>query len=165
MCRQLPVHAPGAALGTREVRVYGLAADFESVAHARQQSVDLVIAEIDCAAQKLADAGLSDTTDSRELRLARPGCSHDVAKDVAGTHDQTIAFYAIDLAAQSRQSVGCECPDSPKGSTRCPIDIGKCRTLAPSEPKASFLSVQLRNCVRGGTWPSATRVVIWELGR
>lgn len=112
MCRQLPVHAPGASLGTREVCVYGLATDFESVAHARQQPVDLVVAEIDCAAEKLADAGLSYTTDPRELRLARPGCSHDGAEDVAGTHDQTIAYYAIGIAAQSRQPVDCECPDS-----------------------------------------------------
>jgi hypothetical protein len=40
--------------------------------------------------------------------LARPGCSHDVAKDAAGTHDRNIVFDAIDLAAQSRQSVDCE---------------------------------------------------------
>lgn len=64
ICR---MHAPGATLRTREVSVYGLAADFESVAHARQQSVEPVIAEIDFAAKKLADAGLPDTTGWREL--------------------------------------------------------------------------------------------------
>ena len=76
MCRKLPVHAPGALLGTREVCVYGLAIDFESVAHARQQPVELLVAQINLAREELTDARLAYATEARQIGLGGAGFAH-----------------------------------------------------------------------------------------
>lgn len=99
-----------------------------------------------------------------------------MAKDVTGTHLETIASNTIGVATQSGHlctgvppwcscgastgrlprygtAMGCS-PFPPSGrirtSTRCQLGISKYWKLASTELRADMLSVQLRNCVRGG---------------
>ncbi len=64
---QLAVQAPRAPFGTCQVGSDWLAGDFESVAHARQQSVELLVAEVDLVGEELADARLVYATEPRQL--------------------------------------------------------------------------------------------------
>src|SRR6185437_148001 len=58
MRRQLAVQPPGPPLGAGEIRVHRLPCDLEPVPHARQQPVQLIVAQLDLSGQELADARL-----------------------------------------------------------------------------------------------------------
>ena len=68
------VEPPGPPLGTGEPGNHWPPGHLEAVSHAAQQPVELVVAQLDCAGQELADAGLADTAEAGQLGLggARP---------------------------------------------------------------------------------------------
>jgi hypothetical protein len=66
-----------------------LADDFEAVAHAGQQSVELLIAEFNLVGEELADARLVYATEPRQLRLGGACLVHHRSQYIAPiTHNQ-----------------------------------------------------------------------------
>jgi hypothetical protein len=57
---------PGPPLGTGELRDHRSSAHLEAIAHAGQQPVELIIAEVNCARKELADAGLANAAKARQ---------------------------------------------------------------------------------------------------
>lgn len=87
---------PRPALRTRQVRLDRSTYDLEAEPHARQQSIELIIAEFDLAREDLADAGLTDPTDPGQARLGGARFEHHLTKQVAAAgHQPTIALVAI----------------------------------------------------------------------
>jgi hypothetical protein len=64
----------------------------EAVAHARQQPVKLLIAQVDLARQELADAGLAHTAEAGQLGLGGARFAHHLAEHLtASRHVNIIA--------------------------------------------------------------------------
>jgi hypothetical protein len=92
------VEPPRPPLGAGELGDHGPPSDFEAVAHAGQQPVELVVAKLDRAGQELADAGLADTAETGQLGLGGARFAHHLAEYLATfRHIKIIASYAIDL--------------------------------------------------------------------
>src|ERR1700722_13607135 len=68
--RQLAVQPPGAPLGVGEIGEHWPPCDLEPIPHARQQPVELLVAQLDLPREKLTDARLPHSTETRRLRLA-----------------------------------------------------------------------------------------------
>ena len=97
------VEPPGSPLGAGELRDHGPPGHFEAVAHAGQQPVELVIAQLDLAGQELADAGLANAAKARQRGLGGARFAHHLAEQVTTSrHITGIASDAIRLVAAPR---------------------------------------------------------------
>ena len=57
---------------------YPHADDLEPVAHARQETIELIVTQLDLAGEELADAWLMDSADPGQLGLGDAGFKHHV---------------------------------------------------------------------------------------
>src|ERR1017187_5316467 len=85
MRRQPTVQPPRAPLGAGEVGEHRSPDDFKPIPHARQQSVKLVIAQVDPLGEELADTRLPHPAETRQLRLAGARVEHDLTQHIAPT--------------------------------------------------------------------------------
>src|ERR1022692_3367717 len=67
--RQPTMQPPRAPLGAGEVGEHRSPDHFEPIPHARQQPVELLVAQVDPPGEELADARLPHPTEPRQLRL------------------------------------------------------------------------------------------------
>src|SRR5487761_805731 len=81
--RQLTVQPPRAPLGAGEVGERWSPVSFEPIPHARQQPVELLVAQVDLPGEELALARLPHPTETRQLRLAGTRVEHDLAQHIA----------------------------------------------------------------------------------
>jgi hypothetical protein len=97
------VEPPGPPLGAGELGDRGSSDHFEAVAHAGQQPVELVVAQLDLAGQELADTGLANAAEARQCGLGGARFAHHLAEQVtASRHAIIIASYAIDLGIRAK---------------------------------------------------------------
>ena len=89
---------PGPPLRASELRDHRPSGHFEAVAHAGQQPVELVVAQLDRAGQELADTGLVNAAETGQLGLGGARFAHHLAEQVATPrHVKTIASDAMYL--------------------------------------------------------------------
>lgn len=97
--RQAAVESPGSPLGAGEIGDDGPAGHFEAVAHAGQQPVELVIAQLDRPGQELTDAGLVNAAEAGQLSLGGARFAHHLTEQIATSrHTAIIASNAIACA-------------------------------------------------------------------
>lgn len=65
--REPPVQLPRAAFGASQLGDDGASYDLEAEAHARQETVELVVADVDLAGEEAADARLTHTAESGQI--------------------------------------------------------------------------------------------------
>ena len=93
------MEAPRPAFRAVELRDDGPPDYLEAVAHAGQQPVELLVAQVGLARQELADAGLADPAEAGQVSLGGARLAHHLAEHVASSgHIRIIAVDAINLA-------------------------------------------------------------------
>jgi hypothetical protein len=69
----------------------------KSITHARQEPIELLIAQLDLSGNELADAGLMQTADTRQLGLGSACFEHHLTEQTTtARRTRIIAFCAID---------------------------------------------------------------------
>ena len=104
--REPPVQLPGSAFRASQLGDDRASYDLEPEAHARQEPVELVVAEVDATREEAADARLADTAEPGQLGLRGARLEHHLAQHVTPTrHEQTIAVSAME-AVLVRSALG-----------------------------------------------------------
>ena len=96
------VELPRPTFGASELGKDGPANDLEAAAHARQEPVELLVAEVDALRQETADARLSHAAEPGQIGLSGGRLDHHLAQQLTPTrHAQTIAVVAMATVAAS----------------------------------------------------------------
>lgn len=97
------VEVPGSPLGPGQVGSDRPQDYFKAVAHAGQQPLELVVAQINLARQKLADARLVNAAETGQPGLGGARFAHHLAEQVAASrHTRIIAADAIPRRARNQ---------------------------------------------------------------
>src|SRR6266516_3838688 len=81
--RQPAVQPPRTPLRTGEFGAHRSPDNLEPIPHARQQPVELLVAQADLPGEELANARLPHPAKARQLRLAGARVEHDLAQHIA----------------------------------------------------------------------------------
>src|SRR5699024_11537066 len=108
MARQLEVQTPRSSFGAGQLGYDGASDDLQAVAHAGQQPVKLLVAQLDLPGEELADAGLMHTADTRQFGLGGARLEHHLMKHVSTTgHAKSIRSEEHTSELQSRFDLVC----------------------------------------------------------
>jgi hypothetical protein len=83
----------------------GASDHLKSITHARQEPIELLIAQLDLSGKELTDAGLMHTADTGQLRLSGARFQHHLTEQTTTAGDtQTIACPAMDRSTADDRS-------------------------------------------------------------
>jgi hypothetical protein len=95
-----------------------LAGDLESVAHTRQQPVELLVAQLNLVGEELADARLAYAAEARQFGLGGAGLAHHRPQYLTPVaHIATIAVGAIG-SFEAKSTTLCSIAQSAASTTR-----------------------------------------------